>query len=322
MNKKEYYIYEHIFPDGSKYVGITKQEPQKRWGKNGEQYKRQPVYKAIQKYGWDNIQHNIIANNLTVDEAKQLEQAIISRENLESNGWNRRKGGGIGGNMIPQFCINGYYYTSEEVANMATAKNITYHDITNRINEHGWSIEKALTKDKQKRDTKYLYKGQYYTISELMQFNEVDGLTLDLLSSRLSRNFTAERALTQPLNVKNQPYGIGERVFKYKGKLYNSYELTQISPIKDLTTSDITCRINHHGWSIEKAITTPKKKTNIQVEYKGQLYNTYELADLADDPSMTHNNITDRLRAKWSIWEILHIPKGITRKQYYKTHNK
>ena len=54
------------------YIGIScKKNLIERWGRNGEGYKVQPFYNAIQKYGWDNIEHKILFENLTVEEAKK-----------------------------------------------------------------------------------------------------------------------------------------------------------------------------------------------------------------------------------------------------------
>ena len=78
-------VYVHIVPkeisdyDYDKYyVGITKTEPEERW-RNGSGYNGQLFYRAINKYGWDNIQHEVVADHLTVDEAKQMEIALIDK---------------------------------------------------------------------------------------------------------------------------------------------------------------------------------------------------------------------------------------------------
>ena len=38
---REYSVYKHTFPNGKVYIGITKQNPLKRW-RNGTGYKGQP----------------------------------------------------------------------------------------------------------------------------------------------------------------------------------------------------------------------------------------------------------------------------------------
>lgn len=315
-----YSVYEHIFPDGTKYVGITCQAPKDRWGHNGIQYRDQPVYEAIQKFGWNNIEHKIIAENLTQQEAKDMEQKIIADENLEEVGWNRHKGGGVGSVPMPMFWYKGQLLTSDELAEYATVSGITGHDITNRINEHGWDIETALSKEKISKGELYEYRGKMYTTKELAEISPIKGMTTAHILTRLHHHgWDVERAVNQPLNVKLQPKGIGERIYEYQGKYYNSYELTQISPIEDLNISDINTRIHHHGWSVERAIMTPKKKQNQQFEYEGQIYNSHELAKICIDPNMTYHDVTDRNRSGWTVWEIVNIPKGITKKQFYKT---
>lgn len=74
-------VYVHTTPDGKRYVGITKQNVEKRWSK-GKGYKRQTFNKAIEKYGWENILHEIIAENLTEEDACVLEMNLIKEYNL------------------------------------------------------------------------------------------------------------------------------------------------------------------------------------------------------------------------------------------------
>ena len=72
-----YKLYVHICPNGKRYYGITSQEPKKRW-KNGQGYKNNQYFsRAINKYGWDNIEHIILFDSLTEHEAKELEQYFI-----------------------------------------------------------------------------------------------------------------------------------------------------------------------------------------------------------------------------------------------------
>lgn len=57
-------IYKHTFPNDKVYigqcVGNTIEDAEKRWGKDGNSYKKQLVYRAIKKYGWDSIRHEIL----------------------------------------------------------------------------------------------------------------------------------------------------------------------------------------------------------------------------------------------------------------------
>lgn len=96
-------VYVHIVPreisgyDHDKYyVGITSQTLKQRWRTNGKGYERNTLfYKAIQKYGWDNLQHEVIATNLTHDEACDFEKKIIKELNANHRdyGYNTTLGG-------------------------------------------------------------------------------------------------------------------------------------------------------------------------------------------------------------------------------------
>lgn len=72
-----YKLHVHIAPNGKRYYGITKQKPERRWANGANYMHNQHFARAINKYGWDNIEHIVIYDNLTEDEAKMLEQYMI-----------------------------------------------------------------------------------------------------------------------------------------------------------------------------------------------------------------------------------------------------
>ena len=75
--KDNYKVYVHISPNGKRYYGITCQEVEKRW-KNGKGYYKNKYFtKAINKYGWDNFEHIVIARGLTKEEAKWIKIKLI-----------------------------------------------------------------------------------------------------------------------------------------------------------------------------------------------------------------------------------------------------
>lgn len=63
--ENNYCVYIHKFPNSYVYVGLTKQKPTYRWGKNGSGYKGQPIYNNILKFGWNNIKHIIYRDGLS-----------------------------------------------------------------------------------------------------------------------------------------------------------------------------------------------------------------------------------------------------------------
>ena len=94
-----YTVYQHKNKiNGKIYIGITMQKPENRWGNNGNNYKSSPhFYSAIQKYGWDNFEHNILFTNLTKEEACLKEQELIHYFNSMNRdfGYNSTSGGDI-----------------------------------------------------------------------------------------------------------------------------------------------------------------------------------------------------------------------------------
>lgn len=90
-----YTVYMHISPSGKKYIGITKQKPNARWGK-GNGYKGNPYfYKAIKKYGWDNFWHIILFSGLSKSDAETIEIALIKelKTTNRNYGYNIENGG-------------------------------------------------------------------------------------------------------------------------------------------------------------------------------------------------------------------------------------
>lgn len=96
-----YCVYKHTFPNGKVYIGITEKRPKRRWN-NGHGYKSgsQPLmYRAIQKYGWENIKHEVLFNGLAKEEAEQKEIELIAyyKSNNPEFGYNIQSGGSYAG---------------------------------------------------------------------------------------------------------------------------------------------------------------------------------------------------------------------------------
>ncbi len=78
------------------YIGIScRKNLVDRWGKNGNGYKNQYFYKAIKKYGWENIEHKILLENLNAETAKNLEVLLINElhSGIKDKGYNITTGG-------------------------------------------------------------------------------------------------------------------------------------------------------------------------------------------------------------------------------------
>ena len=74
----KYILYEHRNKiNGKRYIGITNNKT-KRWYGKGKHCDGCPYFfAAIQKYGWDNFEHNVLIYDLTREEASRLEKHYI-----------------------------------------------------------------------------------------------------------------------------------------------------------------------------------------------------------------------------------------------------
>lgn len=93
-------VYRHTTPSGKVYIGITKQNPIRRWRADGSGYKENyHFWNAICCYGWGNITHEIIASGLTKEKACEMEVALIAKH--DSMNPDKGYNGTIGGEHPP-----------------------------------------------------------------------------------------------------------------------------------------------------------------------------------------------------------------------------
>lgn len=95
LKTNRFCVYLHETPDGRKYVGMTRDVPERRF-KNGKGYvSNKSFYSEIERVGWDNIKHTIIAEDLTLSEAAKVEADFVRLYNTTSPefGFNKQNGG-------------------------------------------------------------------------------------------------------------------------------------------------------------------------------------------------------------------------------------
>ena len=149
--QKRWILYIHVIPssiseyDHNKYyVGITSRSSEfKRWQRNGSGYSNQKLfYRAICKYGWENIEHIVIARNLNEEDASNLEKLIISelKSNIPVYGYNIAAGGISGGGApikLARYTLNG------NLIDVFSSIKEAYEYVTGNYLEYACSIGNA-----------------------------------------------------------------------------------------------------------------------------------------------------------------------------------
>ena len=124
--ESKWYVYCHTTPSGKKYIGITRNKPEIRW-KNGNGYPNNHIFTAaINKYGWENITHDILLVCDSSEKAKEAEKFFIAHFKTKNRkyGYNFTDGGDG---------TSGYEFTEEDRAKMSEAqKNRVYTEERNR----------------------------------------------------------------------------------------------------------------------------------------------------------------------------------------------
>lgn len=111
-----YTLYKHTFPNNKLYFGITCRPLIERWRKDGSGYRKNPsMWRAIKKYGWDNVKHDILFENLSEEAANKLEQEYINKFNTTD----RR----FGYNIMPGGLVaSGWHHSEESKKKMSIAQ--------------------------------------------------------------------------------------------------------------------------------------------------------------------------------------------------------
>ena len=92
---KKFYVYVHTCnANGKRYVGCTTYKPEYRWGRNGEGYKGQLFGKAVRKYGWSSITHEVFEVDSEEEMyRKEIELISFYHSNDPEYGYNCSTGG-------------------------------------------------------------------------------------------------------------------------------------------------------------------------------------------------------------------------------------
>ena len=258
MENKDYKVYMHTVPNGRRYIGITHQEPERRW-RGGMHYNyNKRFFLVIVQYGWDNIKHEILYENLSEEEAMQKEVELIAyyKTNQEEYGYNMTSGGSGAPNCT---------------------KSIETREKLSRANKGKKASEETKRKISEGRKGKL--KGKESPSAKKVLQYDLDG--------NLVKEWDCLMDIQRALNVSyssiwavcnDKRKQIKGYVWKYKDeKIVNKKEynkdrskthisfngktqsLTQWSNELNIPLDTLWARIHISKWSIEKAFTHPYK---------------------------------------------------------------
>lgn len=142
-----YCVYKHICPNGKVYIGITSQNPLRRWREGNGYIHNDYFYNAILKYGWDNIRHEILFSNLTEEEAceKELELIAEYKSNQREFGYNICDGGNINHFTDEYKCHLSVRYSDEGNPRARKVRNIDTNETFKTVKSAAQSVQGTKT---------------------------------------------------------------------------------------------------------------------------------------------------------------------------------
>lgn len=246
-NERHWRLYVHIVPKelsgyefNKMYFGITVQDKvERRWGSNGCGYKKHYFWKAIQKYGWNNIFHYVFPVWMTLDEAKRMEHIFVQFFHTDDyiHGYNETPGGdyvspkarAVTCTRIAQYNLDGSLiavYKSIKEASDETGIPTGVINQYKQAKSSGGFMWRALKKDE----------------TPLRQIEPYSPLKADQKDHRLIRVYEAETAKyikTMEVHEAYEEYGIHLKKSKYDHTVVSGcvFRLdgddTPVTPIKE-----------------------------------------------------------------------------------------
>ena len=125
-----YKVYKHTCPNGKVYIGMTGMDTKTRWRDGFGYDKNTAFFHDIVRYGWNNIEHTILSEHTSKEEALREEayQILLHNAVHPQYGYNFAQNGNVHSTPVAQYTKDGEHiatYESLKDASVATGINIS-----------------------------------------------------------------------------------------------------------------------------------------------------------------------------------------------------
>lgn len=258
MGNEKYIVYMHTVPNGRRYIGITHQEPERRWrgGMHYDYNKR--FFLVIVKYGWDNIKHEILYENLSEEEAllKEIELIEKYKTNQEEYGYNMTTGGKGAPNCTKSI-------ETREKLSKANKGRKASEETKQKISQGRKGKLKGGEHPQSKKVLQYDLDGNF--IKEWDSFMDIER-ELGVTYQNIWRvcNGQKEKALGYIWKYKNEETKVKRKHNDKMSKTNISFNnktqsLVRWSEELNIPDNVLWARLNQLHWTVEKALTYPYK---------------------------------------------------------------
>lgn len=205
----------------------------------------------------------------------------------------------FGGDRMVYVGLHGDTYKS--ITKLASAYDITYSALYNRIKKQGLSSQEALL-DILNNTKKYegLHNDFYSTLKDVAIAYNIKEPTL---YSRLSNGMNLEEALSSTVIEKSNS------VFDHNNKKFNS--MADLCREYNIDRRTLRFRLNN-GWSLKDALEIPVRKTKKRCEdHLGQKFDS--VSSMCRAHNIKSDTFERRIKAGWNIEMALTVPADIVR---------
>ena len=269
---------------GMQYIGQTKQRLNRRWRNHCEtaekeptsckyaaKEQKRPLIAAIREHGRNAFTVEVIDEADSIHELNEKERYWIDELKTRSpDGYNDTGGGGGCVNVRgKKVTVQGKEFDS--IADAAEHYGCNLETVYSRVNREGWTLEQVfdLKPRYQNRNTTgfpidFEYDGVSYSYSSLAEAARSHGVLASTAESRKRLDWPIEEILGLAPHENQAGRNLVEALsipvtFTMKGRRYSFESMSECCRHFQVPKTMVDQRIKNLGWSIQKALTEPKR---------------------------------------------------------------